>query len=251
MMARLMRLGLLALLLIGCGATVLWLRRDNERLERRLATGRAQEAQIARLRAENARARTLQDTGSGTAAIDAEIARLQAEIAGREKGGQGPGPVTDALDRNRDPEKELTRIEFFREVGNATPRAALQSLMAAALRGDDGRVAGLMAFDGPARAEIEAQLARLPPALRAKYPTPESLAALLFAEVVTGHDAARLVREDFSDPRHATVTVAFARTPAGRPLPLELGAGGWQLAISAELLPELRRALGAAPAPRP
>jgi hypothetical protein len=245
MTTRLWRIGALTLLLIGCGAALGWLQRDNARLRRQVAAARGQQEQIARLRAENARTRSLQSSDTNSAALHAEIARLAAAIADRETGGRRVAPAAVAVDRRRDPEKELTPIESFRDVGRGTPRAAMQTLMAAALRGNDAQAAPLIAFDDGARAEVEAWLARMSPELRGKFPTPESLALLLFADVVTRHETAQLKREDFSDLRTATVTVAFARAPAGMPLPMKLSANGWQLVVSAELLPELRRALAA------
>jgi hypothetical protein len=244
------RLGCCLLLLIACGTAVWCLKRDNARLERQVAAARAQQEQVVRLRTENAMTRRLQAPDTAAAAIQAEIARLQTEIAEREKGGRRTASTPPAPERPRAPANGLTRLESFQESGNATPRSAMQSLMAAAVHGDDARAARLIAFDAAARSEVEAWLARLPPAMREKFPTPESIASLLFADVVTRQDAAQLLREDFSDPQTATVTVAFGRAPEGRPLPMKLSATGWQLMITAEQLPELRRALGA-PALKP
>lgn len=239
MIFRIFKVGLFALLLVGVAAIV-WVRRDNERLRRRVTDLNRQITQVVGLREENARTRRLvaratEFEGEAAGALHAEMEQLRGEIADLEQraeerhaNGKANGA---ALAANRDPEAGLVLMENFQDAGRATPSAAFQTMVWAATRGDDRAVASLLAFEPAARERAQAMIAALPEGARAKYPTPESLAALLFADVITGHAAARVMGQAFQDTQHATVTVGFGPTSEGRPLAMQWGATGWQLVV--------------------
>jgi hypothetical protein len=251
-MSRRIRLSLLVALLVGCAGSVLWLRENNARLRRRVAELHRQNAQVMAAEAENARARALiaRASGSDADAADAtraEITRLKAELTEHERRIEERRAKNRAavasLAMNRDPAQGFVPMENFQNLGNATPRDAFQTLAWAAMHGDDRLLASLVTFDDRSRAAVEAYRRRLPSNAAEKFPTAESLAGLLFANVITGTEAARVLDENITDPRHATVTIAFPRAPSGQAFPMQLGPHGWQLAISEAMLPDLERAL--------
>ena len=256
MLARLIRIGVLVALVVVGGVGIISLRRDNERLRHRAAEVRRQREQVTQLREENVRAKTLAadtaDSGAGAAAaMQAELLRLRSEVADLEKRGEErrtkASGASAALAANRDPEKDLVLVENFSNAGRGTPSATFQTLVWAATKGDDQTLASLLTLDAHAREQIERMLAALPEAARAKYPDAEKVAALFFANLVTGHTAARVLSQDLTDPQHATVTFAFERMPTGRPLAVRLGPGGWQLAVTDEMAVEFQRQMRGRP----
>jgi hypothetical protein len=259
MALRLFKIGMLLALVVTGGVGILSVRRDNERLRRRAADAQRQREQIVQLRDANARAENrtaaaaLSDA-SAKAAAHAELLRLRGEVAELEaRGAARPTKAkTDAttLAANRDPEKDFVLVENFSNVGRGTPSAAFQTLVWAATKGDDRALASGLTLDGKAREQIEGMLAALPEAAHAKYPNAESVAALFFANLVTGHAAARVLGQDVTDPQHATVTIAFDRMSAGRPLAVRWTANGWQLAVTDEMAGEFQRQLRTAPEPK-
>jgi hypothetical protein len=250
MNSKLAKIGLVLLLAVAGVMGVFWLRKDNEQLRHRTAGLQRQNAELGRVHEQNARTRELiaraADEGDGAArAIHAEVEKVRREIAELEQRAEawrakGSAGAT-ALAANRDPEKSLVLVENFRNAGRATPSAAFQTLVWAATKGDDLALASLLTFDRGVREQLERMIAALPEAMRAKYPTAESMGALFFAHLVTGHAAARVLAQDITDAQHATVTIAFERMSAGRPQAMTLGPGGWQLAVTDEMAAEFQQ----------
>ena len=210
---------LVAFMLAGA-AVVVFVAWDNRIRRARLGQLRAQSAQVASLRAANANTRTLltraKTAGAdGAQAVAAEVKQLQAEVRELEQRARTSHTQVQAqaavdaehLAHNRDPEQGLVRLENFREVGQATPAAAFQTFGWAALKGEDDKLAQLIAFSADARAKTEAVVAALPEAARAKYSTPEKRAALFFAAALTAQPAAQIVATDFQDAQHVTLGV--------------------------------------------
>ena len=236
----------LPVLLVALGtAPALWLRFDNARLRREVSELHRQGGQAVRLREENVQLREQ----VGGVKREAELAT--ASSAGKGGAAQGESQRDDqqagadaraaALAANRDPEKDFVLVENFRNAGRGTPSAAFQTLVWAAVTGDERTLADLLTFDPQVRGQLEAWIAALPAPAREKYPTPESLAALFFSELVTGHTAARVLAQDAADPQPASVTIAFEHMAAGRPLSVLLAPEGWQLAVTAEMAGEFLR----------
>lgn len=256
MRAKAFLVGTVLLLGATTAAGTLWLHRENGQLRRRATALRRENQAIDRLREQNARAQVLVATMTETHAtsaptVHAEVEKLRAEIAALQHAAEArwrPNTATDpVVAANRNPEQGLVRIEHFQNAGRATPGTAWQTLVWATTQGVDDTVAQLLAFDGSARDQVAAMIAALPDETRAKYPTPEKLAALLFASVVTGHEAAQVLKQDYQDAEHATVTVAFERTPKGVPLPMRWEGDGWRLVVTEAMLPQLRRILHGEP----
>ena len=66
----------------------------------------------------------------------------------------------------------------YRDEGQSTPGATLQTIAWACDRGDEGRMAKLIMFESAARQKAEAYLATLPPETRQRFSTAEALAAM-------------------------------------------------------------------------
>jgi hypothetical protein len=227
----------LVVLLLGTGLLVaVLLRLDNNRLRKNLAAAGQRQQQVAQLRTENERTRALlakTDTtdAESARAVEADLQRLRGEVAALEKSAQARAGTAQAqaqgdalaLEQNRDPEAGLVRLEHFRDAGQATPAAAFQTFVWAAMRGEEAKQAGMVAFAGAGRAAVEVIVAALPEADRA-------LIALFFADAFTQMQAAHVTSVTLSDPQHAMLTVR-GLTPREQKIPLQLGPGGWQIAV--------------------
>jgi hypothetical protein len=171
------------------------------------------------------------DSSPSTAANEA--ARIRAEITALEKSAAeqyASNPeATDAPATNRDPEKAMTRLEFFQNVGQGTPAAAFQTLVWAALKGESTIMAQTIGVDETSRRQVlEMITASLSEADREKYPTPESVLALFLAKALVRVSALQIVSTDQTDALNATVTVR-GLMGNDQKLPMRLGATGWQL----------------------
>jgi hypothetical protein len=70
-------------------------------------------------------------------------------------------------------------VTVYRNEGNATAVAALQTIAWACDRGDTKTIAQMLAFEGDGRGKIAAILPQLPASLRTEASTPEELAAMV------------------------------------------------------------------------
>ena len=124
----------------------------------------------------------------------------------------------------------ITRLENFRDAGQGTPGAAFQTFVWAAMKGDEAKQAGMIVFAGAGLATAEAIVAALPEPDRVKYPNPEKLAALFFADAFTQMQAAHVTGVTLTDAQHAMVRVR-GLTPREQKIPMQLGPDGWQIAM--------------------
>ena len=141
-------------------------------------------------------------------------------------------PTPEEIARNRDPEKALVRLEHFANIGGATPGAAYQSAVWAAMQGDDVALHGMIAFDAAAREKAEALLAGLPAETRARYATPEALAGVFFSlKVLSGTESVQLLQPLFDGADQATQQFV---TGDGRFLGQRMSRGpaGWRMQVS-------------------
>jgi len=249
--------GTLAALVFAVLVTgVVGLRWDNARLRERIAATRRQGEPAGRLREDNRRAREIlarveSGADDGVRAIHAEVlqARGEAEALARRAEEQHADLVHEAavfaaaLANNRDPTQGLTRLEHFQNVGQGAPGAAVQTLVWAALKGDDDLLAKLLALDPAARQRSDALIARLPEAGRARW-TPEKLAALWVTGLVTEVSAAQVLGETMPDATHATVTVRLGRAKEEQKIPLTRTDTGWQIVVGEKQIKGLEKQLG-------
>ena len=241
----------LAVLLLGAGgAAIVFLHLSNAQMRQRLASRQLLNQTVARLRAGIAEsketlARTQGDEVTAKAAIHADVLRARAEVAEWEKRAvernqqltMKAAAEAAALDANRDPQKGLTRLVHFQNLGQAAPSAAFQTLAWAALKGDDAMLAQVSTLSAAARAKAEALIAGLPESGRARW-TPEKLSAMFFTGALGEVTAAQLLTEEVKDPQHVALNVRL--TSGGKetaiPFLAQLGANGWQIVFDEKML---------------
>jgi hypothetical protein len=254
--------GLLALLVLGGldGAALVHL--DNGRLQVRVADLRRENAQVLRLREENRRthalmARAQADEQGGAELTRAELARARREVAGLEAhaterhavlSAQATADAT-AMATNRDLRQGLVRLEHCRNVGQATPTAAFETLVWAAMQGDEATLARLLRFSSTGRAKAEEWLAGLPPETRAQW-TVEKLGGLFFSNILTAVPAMQVTGEAIeSDGESAVVGLRLAGSGGQEKLKFKLGPNGWQVTVSEGQFESARRRINGLPIP--
>lgn len=247
---------------LALGGVMVAVRLDNAHLRQQLARQHGQRQQAERTRAENRQLqeivrRAQADTADGARAIHADLLRARKEVEALERNARATYAqmlATSAQDaenlaNNRNPEKGLMRLEHFQSRGAATPAAAFQTFVWAAMKGEDATLAGLITMDRAAREKGMAAVAALPEEARVQYPTPEKLAALFFAAALTGQPSAQILEVSQLDSQHAIVQVR-GLTDQVQKVPMQLGAQGWQISVPAEMTERLGAwALGGASTP--
>ena len=247
----------LLVLLFAAGAFgLIRLRGHRANLEKELAALQRQQRALAAARQENERLQTVsaQTTRTDPMAIgerQTEVERLRREVTELEQRALNRSEQlkatraaeTSSLATNRNPELGMTRLEHFGNVGRATPRAAFQTLVWAAMKGDDRVLATALAMPEPAREKADALLARLPEDARKKYPTAESLAAIAVAGEMLKGGALELPGETFRDATHAVIQIRTQNSAKEARLPMQLGPGGWQFVVPERAIDGMGRRL--------
>ena len=241
MIAKFFKIGLPVLLLGLCLGAYVQLRRANARLRPQIAAAQARSDQTVRLHGENQKLQALverakTDEGDALRAIHTEADQARAEVAGLEKQAEDrhaaklakDQAAREALATNRDLTKGPVLLENCKDVGQGTPVDALQTLIWASMKGDDGRVAAMIGLDAKSRQEVAALLAILPPGEKEKYPTPERLAALVFADLMMDVPAVQVVTQTAIDPQRVVLTLGKL---SGKTVDvvMESGQNGWQV----------------------
>ncbi len=246
----------------ACGVAWVKVRQANDRLEMRVRAARAAHADVVRRHDENAalrriieRART--DADGARRDMDQDVERARSEVADLEQQAQqryetkvaAQRAAEMALTQNRDLTKGPVLVENCGNVGRATAVDAFQTLVWASARGDDETVAQLIAVNGAARDTMQAILAALPEAERAKYPTPERFIALYVADNVTNVAAVQVLKQTQPDSEHTLLEIARLDGKT-TDLVMERGSTGWQIAIDANAAKKIGRYLIGATAPK-
>jgi hypothetical protein len=240
-----------------CGIAVL--HRTQRRLQQRVAILRQQSEEAVRRhedlrRTQNLIARAQAGDAAAARQVHAELLRARAEVTRLAESAEAKhqqkliqsAAAAEALANNRDPTQGLMRLEYFQEVGQATPSAAFQTLIWAAVKGDDDRVAGLLTVTGAARAQAQAIIAALPEAMRATYPTPEKLAGLALANIVLDQTAIQVLGEIPNDP--VTTSLSISGLEAGaQKVSFRQGPNGWQMVMPASAIRALQDNLAVRP----
>lgn len=241
----------LVVLAVGVsGAVIGILHLRNAQLRQRLVTSQQRDQTAARLRAEIAQsketlARTQGDEGAVRAAIHADVMRTRDEVAAWEKRAAErnqqlttkAAAAAVALEANRDPQKGLTRLEYFQNLGQAAPVSAFQTLVWAALKGDDATLAQVSTLSAAARTKSETLIAGLPESGRAQW-TPEKLAAMFFTGALGEVTAAHVLAEEVKDPQHVALNVRLTGSGKETAIPFvaQLGMNGWQIVFDEKML---------------
>ena len=243
----------LALLVGAAGLTLLHL--ENRRLQRRVAAGSARAAEAARLREDNARLeRLLTSQGQGAEASRAlvrrDTERLRAEIAALERNAEQQRAARDAttmrdeatIAANRDPRQGVARLEHFQNRGQTTPSAAFETLVWAALKGDDTTLASVTALNSATKAKAEAFLAQLPAEQRAPW-TPEKLGRLWFTGLFTEVSALQIIGENRSDADESVLRLRFPGRDDEEKLAVRLTPDGWKVLVPGAAVEHLKKKL--------
>jgi hypothetical protein len=228
---------------LAFGGVMIAVRIDNAHMRQQLARLHGQRKQAERTRDENRQlqeivARAQADTADGARAIHSDLLRARTEVEELERKARvtfSQMRATSAQDaenlaNNRDPENGLMMLEHFQNKGAATPAAAFQTFVWAAMKGEDATLAGMITMDSAAREKGMAVVAALPEETQEKYPTPEKLAALFFAAALTGQPSAQILEVSQSDSQHAIVQVR-GLTDKVQNIPMQFGAQGWQIVV--------------------
>jgi hypothetical protein len=240
---------ILLILVVATGAGVLVLRQNNARLQAHV-DARRQEIPITH------RSNSALPPQMGTVeqvkalVLSNEMAdrltQLREEIATLEQKAQAQAEADrdaiEALDKQRNPEQGMMKLEHMQNVGQATPAAALQTLFWAALKGEDQVMTRIIGWDETVRPKAQALIDRLPAEMRARYPTPEALAALFFSKHVLDVPAIHISKSVFTDAANASLTVK-GLTRADQHLPMRLGPNGWQIIAGEPMLKGLSEQL--------
>jgi hypothetical protein len=175
------------------------------------------------------------------------LTRLREEVAAAEKRAveqyAANSEAIEETSTNRNPEKGMARLENFQNVGQASPAAALQTLFWATLKGDEQVMSRTIGWDESVRPQVQALIDNLPESSRARFSTPEQLAALFISKYALDVSAIHISEIAMKDSTNASLTVE-GLVPEAQHLPMHLGPDGWQLqtgegtlkALSKELL---------------
>lgn len=248
----------IVLVVAGAVGRIAYLEADKSRLRRQIASLRQNDAGLARLRTENARNRALvaqfkMDGEAGAKAMHADLIAARTELAALEAKAAGSRPdalATPSIDANRDPTKAMTRPEFLSNAGRATPEAAFQTLIWAAMKGRDPEMAACVSLDSTARAKAESFLATLSAEARAKYATPEQLVGLFVSNNVLESTAVQFVTSStVADDDSAILAIRIRENGRERAtrIPMVRSADGWAMAVGEKQIEAIRRGLTAEP----
>lgn len=226
---------------IGCGVwwqagTNLRLREEQARLAAQVSEANCLKALRARQQAAAVSAEELQKLDAAAA----EAASLRERIE-KLKEMQSASVVSQ-------PKK---REERWRNLGQATPRDTLQSVVWAAMGGEVDALVTMLAYDADSRAAADALFAAIPPESRALFPSADKLVATFIAGCLPTNIAeakiveqteksadtvlakVRLQRSSRSSDAAREVTFRFQRTGAD-----------WRLVVPTNVISEFNRSLG-------
>jgi hypothetical protein len=241
-------------LLLGTLATpVVILRLQRMQLESRVARQRQHTEFSRRLKEENKQLTDLVvKTGGGAAVglVQSDLEHAQRELADLEQRARGKRKEAvkqavadeDALANNRDPLRGLVRLEYFTESGQGTPTAAFQSLVAAVIKNQPERTAGLYALSPEARRKAEAIIAGLPDNARAQW-TPEKLGELFLTGALSSAPALQIANVAMDGSERATLSFRIPGARGEPKLPMILGPLGWQAQVDERGIDVVRKHL--------
>jgi hypothetical protein len=194
------------------------------------------------------------DDAEAARAIEKDIAETRRQLAELEERARwGSAKSTErsaAMETSRDPEKGLTRLEHFQNVGRASPVAAFQTLVWAALNGDDAALSTACYLDDATRQKAQALFGRLPDADQQKFRTPESLAALAVSGEMMKGTALHIIKPTPVDGLNTLLTIRTGENGKEIVLPMRQGVDGWQFVVPERAIEAIERRMRAeAPLP--
>jgi hypothetical protein len=245
---------LVALALVVGGASLTLLHLDNRRLQRRVAEAATRNREVARLHDDNARLDRLlaaqrEGADSARARVRQDVEQLRTEIAALERKAEHERAArlaitareTAMLEANRDPRQGPARLEFFQNRGQATPSAAFETLVWAALKGNESTLADVTTLNSATRAKAEQLLAQLPADSRAQW-TPQKLGQLWFTGLFTELPSLEILGETLVAADEASLQIRL-RDGAEEKLALRLTPTGWKVLIPTAAFDHLSKKL--------
>ncbi|MEO5960947.1 MAG: hypothetical protein ABIR80_17715 [Opitutaceae bacterium] len=210
-------------------------RRSRAALETEAADLRRQTARLVQEQVESQRLAT-------------QIAReVPAPVASAAPVATSTAPAVTPTVENRDPSQGMVATEHLRAVGHATPGDAFQTLVWAALNGQDELLAGSFSLSDGARAKLETLLAGMDANARKKFTVPESVPALLLArEILKKTLRLQIVSVDATADDTATVHTKIT-TRVGRlssqSFPMRRVNGKWTFAAEDKMIDSMIESL--------
>jgi len=130
--------------------------------------------------------------------------------------------------------------------GRADPRAAIESVLWAASRGDVDHLAELLGFAPEVRPQVEAMFAQLPAASREEYGSPEKVVATLLAGNFPKNAASMTLLDDRLWNQDAAVSMTVGHSDGQSKTNIyrfHRAGDGWQLMVPASVLSGYQRIL--------
>jgi hypothetical protein len=190
-----------------------------------------------RLRAENGQLRLRISQQRQAQLKQAESSGPRATTAPRAEASQSSGAPIDAAERAPSKLSQLLK-PAYRNAGQATPVAAMQTLAWACDRGDMEMMEKLQVFDPAAREKAMQFYPALPPEIRAQWATPEAMSAALYISDGMHHPypgAAVLEQAEFKtiSPTRVRLHLPGAN---GDGYEFQLTAEGWKVAVTMKIV---------------
>ena len=196
-----------------------WLHGQNERLRRGVAGESGLERKVAMLQREHAQSEALR---TGRVPVMVALREAKAELADTERRLEQRQAQKErakaALQANRDSSAGDVLMEHFVNRGRGSPTDAFQSLVWASMTGDEGVLAGLIDPPPPAGDRRE---------------------ALAFENMVTGHQAVRMVGYQPQDAANGVLTIRFRGASTASELPAHFDGSGWRIGFPPGVLEKL------------
>lgn len=237
MKSRIIPFTLFAAVILSSVLAIAAQRRARAALQNEAAELRRDTAALAHIREDN---RRLVAEAARVAATPVAAPAATAETA--------PAPTAPATAaENRDPTQGMVAAEHLQSVGHATPAAAFQTMVWAALNGQNETLNACFSMSDAARAKLAGVLARLDQKTREKFTVPESIPAMLLAEEmlkkvlrlhITGIDTAS---EDAATA-HTKITTRVGRINS-QSFPMRRVNGRWTVALDDQMVDSMIRSL--------
>lgn len=232
---------LMGVLALGSGTSVALSFKLAER-DQEIARLRSQSVQIEEIKHENTKLRNR--------LADSEAVRIAAQNPPAAVS-QSPATQTDAstiTPKTPDIEKELVRVEDFKNVGALTPAAAFQTMIWASIAGDDDTLASLISLDPESIKLGEEYLQKMPPATRQRFKSTQHLIGLYVAdEIVRNASAAQIVKTNSKTHSQAELitktTTATRQKPRQSSLPFVQVNGRWCFPVNHSLVEQTLKRL--------
>jgi hypothetical protein len=215
--------GLVALVAAG---TAVWVQHeDNAALRAEIALLRDEVREVAATRrgastlpaAVERTSSAVTDQGSGNAG---ELAKLREEIAGLKKNtqsvvefvqmAQAAAAMKEMSGATSAAPDKITPAGELRNLGRATPEAAVQTTMWAAIGGDVDVLANGLTFTPAGRAKADAWFASLSESTRQQYGSPEKVIALLVSKDAAGLAGMQVLGQKEISPTDVGLRIRFA-----------------------------------------